>query len=87
MMRMEMRPVQLPRWTVPVLILFALALIPFALVLALAAAGIAVAASAFRLLTGGRVGPTGLKPRSGTSRVVFPDHQAIDADFKVKDER
>jgi len=89
MMRMEVRSVQVPRWIVPVLILAALALIPFALMLALVVAGIAIGAAAVRLLlTGPQPKGEGLqRVETQGSRPSLSTSQVIDVDYEVKDEK
>ncbi len=86
MMRLEVRSYQAPRWMAPILILAALALVPFALMLALGLAAAAIGISAFRLFL----------PAAGRSEnpATFgsPPHHSlksgsvIDADYEIKDE-
>ena len=89
MMRMEVRSAHLPWWVVPILLLAALALIPFALVLALAVAGMAIGVSVVRFLL---TGPQNRHEESQTfrtqdSRTHLPPSQVIDADYEVKEEK
>jgi len=86
MMKFEVHSYQTPRWIVPILILAALALIPFALVLALGLAAAAIGVSAFRLFL-----PVAGRPESpGTLGAPPPTSlksgSVIDADYKIKDE-
>ncbi len=86
MLKFEVRSYQLPRWMVPVLVLAALALIPFALMLALGLAAAAVGLSVFRafLPAGNRpMDPEILNPPARTS---LKSGSVIDADYEVKDE-
>jgi hypothetical protein len=86
-MQIHVRSVPLPRWLAPLLILAALALIPFALMLGLVLAAVVIGASALRLLL-----PSPVKP--GADSFEFPfsrnekkisDHSAIDAEYEVRD--
>ncbi len=86
-MQIHIRSSQLPRWIVPVLILVALALIPFALMLGLTLAAVAIGASALRLLW-----PSPGKQEAGPKEFPFSkaekrfsDPSAIDAEYEVKD--
>lgn len=85
-MKFELRSYQAPRWIVPILVLAALALIPFALVLAL---GLAVAAIGFSALRA-FLPPSGKNPGLGylkkPSRVSLKPGSVIDADYEIKDE-
>ena len=78
----------MPRWVVPVLVLVALALIPFALALALVAGGIAVTAAVVRTFLP-------LSPKSFPNDSPFEvkgkmfdrgNSSVIDADYEVKEE-
>jgi len=87
-MRLVIQSFQAPRWIVPVLILAALALIPFALMLTVTLLGLAVAATAFRVL----LSPA---PESPLESHSFPKGQlaelnsgskVIDAEYEAKDQ-
>jgi hypothetical protein len=85
MLKFEIREAHLPRWMVPVLVLAALALIPFALMLALGLAAVAVGLTALRILLPPAKPPEReiLKPRASSS---LKPGSVIDADYEVKDE-
>ena len=86
-MQIHVRSVQMPRWVVPLLILAALALIPFALMLGLALAAVVIGASALRLLlpSPGRLETRSTDfPFSGINK-RFSDPSVIDAEYEVKD--
>jgi hypothetical protein len=86
-MQIHVRSAQLPRWVVPLLILAALALIPFALMLGLALAAVAIGASALRLLLPSPGRPEAQSADFPFSQVHqrFSDPSAIDAEYEVKD--
>jgi hypothetical protein len=86
-MQIHVRSAQLPRWVVPLLILAALALIPFALMLGLALAAVAIGASALRVLLPSLRGPEVRSTEFPFSRADkrFSDPSAIDAEYEVKD--
>jgi hypothetical protein len=86
-MQIHVRSVQVPRWLAPLLILAALALIPFALMLGLALAAVVIGASALRLLL-----PAPGKPAANSFEISLSrnnkkisDHTAIDAEYEVRD--
>jgi hypothetical protein len=86
-MQIHVRSVQMPRWVIPLLIVMALALIPFALMLGLALGVVVIGASVARLLFSSPV-----KPQANPFEVPglrsdkkFPDYSAIDAEYEVKD--
>ena len=86
-MQIHVRSAQLPRWVAPLLILAALALIPFALMLGLAVAAVAIGGLALRALL-----PSAGKSDAGSSSFPFSradkrfsDPSAIDAEYEVKD--
>ena len=86
MMKLEFRSYQAPRWVAPILILAALALIPFALMLALGLAAAAIGVSTFRSLL-----PAADRPENPETLGARPHHSlrsgsAIDADYEIKDE-
>jgi hypothetical protein len=85
MMRVEVRSFQMPRWVVPVLVLAALALIPFVLALALAVGALALGAAGLRLLLSPPSPPEAAFPRA-TPEKKFSDPSAIDANYEVKGE-
>jgi hypothetical protein len=91
MMRLQVHSFQLPRWVAPVMILIALALIPFALVLGLALTTIAIGFSALRLFlpisnsaTIHRTfnGQTRMKNHTTTSGVIDAEYQVKEKDGK-----
>jgi uncharacterized protein (DUF58 family) len=86
-MRMVMHSFQAPRWVAPLLVLIAVALIPFALILALALAGLALGVSALRFfLSGAAPVDSGPVLRRDSSSQRISDSSVIDADFEVKNE-
>jgi hypothetical protein len=87
-MRMVMHSFQAPRWVAPLLVIIAIALIPFALILALVLAGLAVGFSVLRLFLSGHgtEDPEIRFGQNGDSRRI-PDDTVIDADFEVKNEK
>ena len=87
-MRLQVQSFQLPRWVAPVMILVALALLPFALMLGLALTAVAIGYSILRLflpISNSSTtyqtlrGQTGMKNHASASGV-------IDAEYQVKDE-
>jgi hypothetical protein len=88
MMRVQVQSFQMPRWVIPVLVLAALALIPFALALALVAGGIALTAAVVRALLPPSTPSSPLHTRSEANGRVFDrgNSSVIDADYEVKDE-
>ena len=85
-MRMEVRAFQMPRWIVPVLVLAALALVPFALMLALGFAVLGLGVSALRLM----LPPAGPAQKEGPLREPTRSEKigpgaVIDAEYEVKD--
>jgi hypothetical protein len=88
MMRLQVQSFQLPRWVVPVMILIALALIPFALVLGLALTAAAVGFSALRLFLPASSSPTFGQGSDGQTRIKNSGStsKVIDAEYQVKDE-
>ena len=89
LIRMEVRSFRLPPWLAPLLILAALALIPFALMLAFAVAGVAVLAGAARLFLPAPQGSSPKKPpfSSGESHKKFSEPSAIDVEYEARDEK
>lgn len=86
-MQIHVRSAPLPRWVAPLLILAALALIPFALMLGLALAAVVIGASALRALLPSPGRPETRSPDfpfSGADK-RFSDSSAIDAEYEVKD--
>lgn len=86
-MKIEVHSFQAPRWIIPLLILAALALIPFALALAAGMAVLALGVGVLKLLlpssgTSGHVGSFETRRSAGK----FSDSTAIDADYEVKGE-
>ena len=86
-MQIHVRSVQAPRWVIPVLILAALALIPFALALGMALAAAALVASALRLLVPSSDRPLGGSPSIPHSRAdnKISNSPAIDAEYEVRE--
>jgi hypothetical protein len=89
MMRMEVRSVHLPRWITPLLILAALALIPFALMLALALVGIVLGVSALRFFLAGPLDKKEefqrVEPK--VPQIHLSSCPVIDVDYEVKEEK
>lgn len=87
-MRLQVQSFQMPRWVIPVMILVALALVPFALVLGLALTAVALGFSALRLFlpahNSSHFGPAS----NGRTRIKSdgPASGVIDAEYQVKDE-
>lgn len=86
-MQIHVRSIQAPRFLVPLLILAALALIPFALMLGLGLAAVAIGVSALRILL-----PSPEKLEVGSAKTAFSrvekrfsDPSAIDAEYEIKD--
>jgi hypothetical protein len=88
MMRLQVQSFQLPRWVVPVMILVALALIPFALMVGVALTAVALGFSALRLFLPSS-SPANFGPGfDGQTRIKNdrPAPGVIDAEYQVKDE-
>jgi hypothetical protein len=87
-MRVVVQSFQAPRWIVPVLILVALALIPFALMLAVTLLGVAVAATAFRALLSPapEANPKNHSFPKGQLAELNPGSKVIDAEYEAKDQ-
>jgi len=88
MMRLQVQSFQVPRWVVPVVVLIAVALIPFALVLGLALTAAAVGFSVLRLFLPAS-NPTAFGQGSNSQTRIKNSasaSNAIDAEYQVKDE-
>ena len=88
MMRLQVESFPLPRWVVPVMILIAIAFIPFALVLGLVLTAAVAGFSVLRFFLPATNPPIfGQGPNSQT-RLKKPDPVSgiIDAEYQVKDE-
>lgn len=86
MMRFEVRSYSMPRWIVPILILAALALIPFALVLALGLTAAGIGFSALGLFLPKAGGPENNETLGVPPRHSLKSGSVIDADYEIKDE-
>lgn len=85
-MKFEVRSYQAPRWIVPVLVLAALALIPFALMLALGLGAVAIGFSALRALLPPSEKRLGSESLERPRRTPLKPGSVIDADYEIKDE-
>ncbi|GEM_PF-1331729 len=88
MMRVQVQSFRAPRWLGPLLVLIALAILPFALILGMAVMALVAGASIFRLLLPAprKVFEENLGSGKAAHRVVDSGSRAIDADYEVKDE-
>ena len=84
-----MQTFQVPRWLGPVLILAALALIPFALMIGLALMAVVLGVTALRLLLSQPSPPIFQQGRDPVSskRKMDAGSPAIDAEYEVKDDQ
>jgi hypothetical protein len=86
MMKMEVRTFRVPGWLMPVLLLAALALVPFALMLALAVACAAIGISLLRsFLPPGDASVTTPPAFDRKDARGFFEKPAIDAEYVVKE--
>ena len=87
MIKVQMQTFQAPRWLGPILVLIALALIPFALMIGLALMATVLGLTALRLFLPSPPRPIfeqGRDPGAG-GRKVESGSPVIDADYEVKD--
>ena len=88
MMRVQVQSFRGPRWLGPLLVLIALALLPFALMLGLAVMALVIGASVVRLflpMPGNKAMENQTSAVPGR-RVSDSSSSAIDAEYEVKDE-
>ena len=84
-MRMEVRSFQVPRWLAPLLVLLALALIPLALMVAVGFAALALGATVVRAFLSSSSRPPIVQSHSVEAKGV--SHEAIDAEYEIKDQK
>ena len=86
-MRVHVQTFRVPGWVTPVLLVLALALLPFLLTIALGLLGLVLAATAVRyfLLPSGPNQPH--PPISHDREDKIGNSQIIDVDYEVKDEK
>ena len=85
MMRVQVQTLRAPRWLGPLLVLMALAILPFALMVGLAVMSLVVGASLLRLLLPSPEKRT-LENRMPAAGRAVADSSAIDAEYEVKDD-
>ena len=87
-MRFQVQTFRAPRWLGPVLVLIAMALLPFALMLGLAVMALVSGASVLRLLLPpvGKWAMQGRQDSTSGRSIIEPGSPAIDAEYEVKDD-